>query len=332
MASPRPLVVSMGDPAGIGPEIIGGAWKALCTAGPSFAVIGDAGVLHSLGFQVQAIEHVSQAEEVFPGALPVLHSPVGVEVTPGAPSPGAAKAIIAWIRQATQLCLEGKASGLVTAPIAKASLYSEGFPYPGHTEYIGALTADAEFEGERGPVMMLAVQGLRTTLATIHKPLADVPGAITRDLIVHTGLVTDQALKRDFAISSPHIAVAGLNPHAGESGSIGRQELDIIGPAIAELQGLGVRATGPYPADSLFTSDHRQRYDAAICMYHDQALIPVKMLDFWGGVNVSLGLPIVRTSPDHGTGFDIAGTGRARPDSLIAAIHMARAISDCRTK
>lgn len=322
----------MGDPAGIGPEIIGGAWKALSGHGPRFAVIGDAGVLRGLGLSVQEIDQASEAAAVFTGAIPVIHSAVGVDITPGRPSAGAAKAIIAWIRQATEFCLEGQASGLVTAPIAKASLYSDGFPYPGHTEYLGALTAQAPFEGERGPVMMLAVPGLRTTLATIHKPLADVPAAITLELIVHTGLVTAQAVKRDFGIPSPRIAVAGLNPHAGESGSIGRQEVEIIGPAIAELQRLGVDATGPYPADSLFTEENRPRYDAALCMYHDQALIPVKMLDFWGGVNVTLGLPIVRTSPDHGTGFDIAGTGKARPDSMIAAIHMAQAIADCRAQ
>lgn len=332
MSASSPLIVSPGDPSGIGPEIIGGAWQALRVENICFAVVGDADHLRARGLEVQAIKALSQAPSVFPQAVPVLHSPLGVPAVPGQPSSKAAPAIIDWIRQATELCLSGQAAGLVTAPIAKATLYDSGFSYPGHTEYLGALTADTPFEGERGPVMMLAVDGLRTTLVTIHKPLSEVASAISSDSIVHAGLVTAQALKRDFAIVNPRVAVAGLNPHAGESGTIGREEVEIIEPAIARLKVLGVNATGPYPADSLFTSEHRHRYDAALCMYHDQALIPVKMLDFWGGVNVSLGLPIVRTSPDHGTAFDIAGTGQARSDSMTAAIRMARQIADSRAR
>jgi len=329
---PAPLIVSLGDPAGIGPEIIGQAWDSLRHDGPVFAVAGDSDLLECLGFPVRVLTDIGEALDVFPTSLPVLHSPVGTKVSAGKPDPSAAPAIIGWIRDATLLCLSGKAAGLVTAPIAKANLYSAGFAYPGHTEYLGFLTSQAPHEGARGPVMMLAVEGLRTTLVTIHQPLADVPASLSRDRIIHAGLVTAQALKRDFGISNPRIAVAGLNPHAGENGTIGREEIDLIAPAIAQLKTLGVNASGPYPADSLFTTDHRQTYDAAVCMYHDQALIPVKMLDFWGGVNVSLGLPVVRTSPDHGTAFNIAGTGTARPASMIAAIRMARAIADCRSR
>ena len=322
----------MGDPAGIGPEIIGKAWQALSRQGPTFVVTGDADLIQSQGFPAAPVSSLIEAETVFQRAIPVLHQAVSGTVTPGCPSAEAAEAIIGWIRRAVELCLAGEASGLVTAPIAKANLYSAGFKYPGHTEYLGALTAAAPLGGERGPVMMLAVEGLRTCLVTIHKPLADVSPSLDIQKIVHTGLVAAQALKRDFGISHPRLAVAGLNPHAGESGSIGREEIEIIEPAIVRLRGLGVDASGPYPADSLFTSERRTTYDAALCMYHDQALIPVKMLEFWGGVNVSLGLPLVRTSPDHGTAFDIAGQGTARGDSMIAAIRMAQAIAECRTR
>ena len=322
----------MGDPAGIGPEIIGKAWRALSRQGQAFVVTGDCDLLQSQGFPAEPITSLAAVETLFPQAIPVLHRAVGSQVIPGRPSEGAADAIIGWIREAVELCLSQEASGLVTAPIAKANLYSAGFQYPGHTEYLGALTAETPIDGARGPVMMLAVEGLRTCLVTIHKPLADVSPSLNIEQIVHTGLVAAQALQRDFGISHPRLAVAGLNPHAGESGSIGREEIEIIEPAIVRLRGLGVDASGPYPADSLFTTERRATYDAALCMYHDQALIPVKMLDFWGGVNVSLGLPIVRTSPDHGTAFDIAGQGIARAESMIAAIRMAQAIAECRTR
>jgi len=328
----RPLIVSLGDPAGIGPEIIGKAWQVLKAEGPVFAVCGDLDLLRHQGFAAQPVDDLGDAAANFQKAIPVLHSAVGTSVTPGKPSNEAADAIIRWIREATELCLGGKASGLVTAPIAKSSLYSAGFKYPGHTEYLGALTQGTPYDGERGPVMMLAVKGLRTTLVTIHKPLAEVPAALSIDQIVHAGRVTAQALQRDFGLPRPRIAVAALNPHAGENGTIGHEEVDIITPAVKCLQDCGIDAKGPFPADSLFTAAHRSNYDAAVCMYHDQALIPVKMLDFWGGVNVSLGLPIVRTSPDHGTGFDIAGMGKARPDSMISALRMAYEIAECRAR
>ena len=218
-------------------------------------------------------------------------------------------------------------SGVVTAPIAKAPLYEAGFRFPGHTEFLGDLTAIARFEGARGPVMMLTAADLRVVLVTVHEPLEKVSSRLSVEAIVKTGLVTAEALTRDFGVAKPRLAVAGLNPHAGEGGSIGREEVDIVAPAVRALQALGIDARGPLPADTLFHTEARAASDAVICLYHDQALIPVKMLDFWGGVNVTLGLPIVRTSPDHGTAFDIAGRGIARADSLIAAIRLAAEIA-----
>jgi 4-hydroxythreonine-4-phosphate dehydrogenase len=248
-------------------------------------------------------------------------------VVAGQPSPAYAPQVIRWIETGVGLALSGAVSGLVTAPIAKAPLYDAGFKFPGHTEFLAELTAAERFEGARGPVMMLAAGDLRATLVTIHTAIAKVPAALSVERIVNGGLVTAQALRRDFGIAAPRLAVAALNPHAGEGGALGREEIEIIEPAVRALKDLGVDAFGPAPADSLFHPAARLRYDGVLCMYHDQALIPVKMLDFWGGVNITLGLPIVRTSPDHGTGFDIAGRGLARPDSLIAAIKLAREIA-----
>jgi 4-hydroxythreonine-4-phosphate dehydrogenase len=248
-------------------------------------------------------------------------------VVAGQPSSAAAPAIIQWIETAVGLALSGEAGGVVTAPIAKAPLYAAGFKFPGHTEFLGDLTASARYDGARGPIMMLTAQDLRVTLVTVHTPLAKVPAELSIQAIVNAGLVTAQALRRDFGIAAPRLAVAGLNPHAGEAGSLGREEVELVEPAIRALRDLGVEASGPYPSDTLFPAEMRARYDAALCLYHDQALIPVKMLDFWGGVNVTLGLPIVRTSPDHGTAFDIAGRGLARPDSLIQALHLADEIA-----
>jgi 4-hydroxythreonine-4-phosphate dehydrogenase len=218
----------------------------------------------------------------------------------------------------------------VTAPIAKAPLYAAGFRFPGHTEFLADLTAQAPYAGERGPVMMLTARDLRVALVTIHTPLAAVPGEVTVERVVRTALVTHQALRRDFGLAQPRLALAGLNPHAGEGGSIGREEIEVLAPALAALRAQGVDISDPKPSDSLFHEEARRRYDAVVCLYHDQALIPIKTLDFWGGVNITLGLPIVRTSPDHGTGFDIAGKGIARPDSLIAAIRAAAEIAQRR--
>jgi 4-hydroxythreonine-4-phosphate dehydrogenase len=328
-----PLAVTLGDPSGVGPEIVAKAWTALRHSGPPLVVVGDHDVLRAAGAgALRRVAAPGEAAALFSEALPVLDLPVGAPVVAGRPTADAAPAIIRWIEQATELALSGAVAGVVTAPIAKAPLYEAGFKFPGHTEFLGELTAKAPYEGARGPVMMLTAQDLRVTLVTVHEPLAKVSGKLSVEAIVHAGRVTAQALARDFGIARPRIAVAGLNPHAGESGAIGREEVEIVGPAIAALRAAGVEASGPYPADTLFPPEMRARYDAALCMYHDQALIPVKMLDFWGGVNVTLGLPIVRTSPDHGTGFDIAGRGIARPDSLIAAIRLADQIARARAR
>ena len=329
-----PLALTLGDPAGIGPEIIVGAWRALRHAGPTFFVIGDAQSVASAPTAtaglVRAIGSPHDAASEFRDAIPVLDLPLRTPVVAGQPNAESAPAIIRWIETAVGLALAGTVRGVVTCPIAKAPLYAAGFKFPGHTEFLGELTAAARYDGARGPIMMLTAADLKVTLVTVHDPLAEVAGKLSIAGIVNAGLVTAQALRNDFGIEHPRIAVSGLNPHAGEGGGIGREEIDIVGPAVRALVDLGVDAKGPYPADSLFPAEMRTRYDAAVCLYHDQALIPVKMLDFWGGVNVTLGLPIIRTSPDHGTAFDIAGRGVARPDSLIAAIRLADQISRTR--
>lgn len=323
MSAPAPLALSMGEPAGVGPEIIAAAWSALKTAGPVFAVVGDAALMRRQGQPVQAIPAIDMAAEVFARAIPVLDHPLPDAVTPGTPSLQNAGVVADWIEQVVGLAVSGDASGVVTAPIAKAPLYAAGFRFPGHTEFIAELTADVPFPDTRGPVMMLTARDLRACLVTIHSPLAEVPQLVTEERVTRTARVVHEAMKRDFGIAEPRLALAGLNPHAGESGSIGLEEIEILAPAVARLRGEGVRITDPLPADTMFHDEARATYDAAICLYHDQALIPVKTLDFWGGVNATLGLPIIRTSPDHGTGFDIAGKGVARPDSLIAAIQLA---------
>jgi 4-hydroxythreonine-4-phosphate dehydrogenase len=324
-----PLALSAGDPAGVGAEIIAKAWAALRWEGPPFMVMGDARSLASAGsgVKVKTVTGPSQALDVFPLALPVLDVPLLSPVISGQPSSAHAAQIIRCIETGAGLALSGDVSGLVTAPIAKAPLYDAGFKFPGHTEFLAELTAGAPYEGVRGPVMMLTAGGLRATLVTIHKALNEVSAALSVEAIVNAAMVTSQALKRDFGVARPRLALAALNPHAGESGALGREEIEIIEPAARVLRDLGVDVMGPAPADTLFHAEARAKYDGVVCMYHDQALIPVKMLDFWGGVNVTLGLPIVRTSPDHGTGFDIAGRGLARPDSLIAAIKLAAQIA-----
>ena len=276
---------------------------------------------------MRRISSPDEVASVFADAIPVLDLPLKALVVAGQPSKASAAAIIRWIETAVGLALSGTVSGVVTAPIAKAPLYEAGFQFPGHTEFLGDLTAIARFEGARGPVMMLTAADLRVALVTVHEPIARVSSQLSIEAIVKTGLVTAEALTRDFGIPKPRLAVAGLNPHAGEGGSLGREEIDIIEPAVRALHDLGIDARGPLPADTLFHTEARAASDAVVCLYHDQALIPVKMLDFWGGVNVTLGLPIVRTSPDHGTAFDIAGRGIARADSLIAAIRLAAEIA-----
>jgi 4-hydroxythreonine-4-phosphate dehydrogenase len=329
-----PLALTLGDPAGIGPEIVVKAWNELRRSGPPFLVVGDHQSLASASAGgasiLKQVLAPSEALDVFPDALPVLDLPLRSPVVAGQPSGAAAPSIIQWIETAVGLALSGSVAGVVTAPIAKSTLYDAGFKFPGHTEFLGELTASETFEGARGPVMMLIAGDLRVALVTVHEPLAKVAGRLSIEGVVNTGRVTAEALRRDFGIANPRLAVAGFNPHAGEGGAIGREEIEIIAPAVRALEDLGIDVTGPHPADTLFPEVMRSRYDAAICLYHDQALIPVKMLDFWGGVNVTLGLPIVRTSPDHGTAFDIAGRGLARADSLIAAIRMADQLAKAR--
>ena len=327
-----PLALTLGDPAGIGPEIVVKAWNELRQSGPPFVVVGDYQSVASASgaTEVRRVLSPVDALAIFEDALPVIDLPLKGPVVAGQPSPTAAPAIIQWIETAAGLALSGAVCGMVTAPIAKAPLYEAGFKFPGHTEFLGELTQAATFDGARGPIMMLVAKDLRVSLVTVHSPLASVSGLLSIEAIVNAALVTAQALRIDFGVDSPRIAVAGLNPHAGESGAIGREEIAVVEPAVRALRDLGVDAKGPYPADTMFPDAMRATYDAAICLYHDQALIPVKMLDFWGGVNVTLGLPIVRTSPDHGTAFDIAGRGLARPDSLIAAIRLADQIARAR--
>jgi 4-hydroxythreonine-4-phosphate dehydrogenase len=326
----RPLVLTLGEPAGVGPEIVAAAWNALKTEPPAFAVIGDADLLRAQGVLVVEINTPADALQPFGRALPVIHRPLPAAVEVGRPDPANAPAVADGIEEAVSFVLSGEASGLVTAPIAKAPMYASGFRFPGHTEFIAELTADAPYPGTRGPVMMLTAKDLRACLVTIHVALGQVAELITADRVARTARVVHESLKRDFAIARPRLAMAALNPHAGEGDALGVEEIETLRPVAAQLRAEGIDITDPRPADTLFHDEARAGYDAALCMYHDQALIPVKTLDFWGGVNVSLGLPIIRTSPDHGTGFDIAGQGIARADSLIAAVRLASEMAAAR--
>nr|WP_280644158.1 4-hydroxythreonine-4-phosphate dehydrogenase PdxA [Brevundimonas alba] len=318
------MALTMGEPAGVGPEIIARAWSALKDGdGPAFAVVGDAALMRAQGVPVQTLAAPADATGVFGRAVPVLDTPLPVSAQPGQPNPANAGTVADWIEQAVNLAMAGDVGGVVTAPIAKAPLYAAGFRFPGHTEFIAELTADAPFASTRGPVMMLTAKDLRACLVTIHSPLAEVPELVTGERVMRTARVVHEAMQRDFGIARPRLALAALNPHAGESGALGLEEIEVLIPAAAALRGEGIAITDPLPADTLFHDEARAGYDAVLCLYHDQALIPVKTLDFWGGVNATLGLPVVRTSPDHGTGFDIAGKGVARADSLIAAIRLA---------
>ena len=333
-----PTAITMGDPAGIGPEITVKAWQALCAVKSMrpFFVIGSAQALaaacNALGAPPPVIiTSPADAASVFARALPVIALPC-TPVTPGLPDSSAAPAIISSIEKAVEYTLSGQSCAVVTNPIAKSVLYDAGFTHPGHTEFLGALTAGVPGPEPRGPVMMLSAAGLHVALATIHIPVKSVPDAISTDGIIKTARIMDRALKDYFGHPAPRIALTGLNPHAGESGSIGQEETDIINPAAAALRAMGIDATDAQPADTLFHAEARETYDAVLAMYHDQGLIPVKTLDFHGGVNITLGLPIIRTSPDHGTAFDIAGKGVARPDSLMAAIRRAQHMTDAKTK
>jgi 4-hydroxythreonine-4-phosphate dehydrogenase len=307
------ILITMGEPAGIGPEVAVAACKALGgrVAGHPLRLIGDAGVFAACGLD---------------DTNAVIATRAKAKRQAGHPDPKNAAAVTEAIETAVSLAMQGSAAAVVTAPINKAVLVQAGFGHPGHTEFLQALTK------ARRAVMMLASDQLRVVPLTIHMPLAEVPRAITTETIVEAGEIILISLERDFGIAAPRLAVAGLNPHAGEDGVLGKEDGAIIAPAVAALQAKGLDVRGPLSADTLFHAEARARYDAALCMYHDQALIPIKTLSFWDGVNVTLGLPIVRTSPDHGTAFDIAGTGKADVRSMIAAIRMAARMADARAQ
>ncbi len=322
-----PLAVTMGDPAGIGLDIVLDAYAQ--GAAPPFRLYGCASTLaaraRALGVEVTITRVDADATDVPPSgrALPVIDIPVAVPVRPGRPDPANAPAVIAAIERAVADVSRGAASAVVTCPIAKATLAAAGFPHPGHTEFLADLAARHTPGRRFVPVMMIASDTLKVVPLTIHIPLARVPAALNEQLIVETARIVAHDLAQRFGLPRPRIAVAGLNPHAGESGTLGREEIEIIAPAIRRLAADGIDIRGPLSADTMFHAAARSGYDVALAMYHDQALIPIKTLAFDSGVNVTLGLPFVRTSPDHGTAFDIAASGRANPSSYIAALHLA---------
>jgi 4-hydroxythreonine-4-phosphate dehydrogenase len=318
MTANAPIALTIGEPSGISPEIIAKAWQRLGTRLPFF-VIADPAHLMGHGVTPVPIARPQDAAQAASTGVPVLAHPFPAPALPGQPAPENAAAVIEVIARGVDLVMRGEASALTTAPIHKKALKDgAGFRFPGHTEYLAHLA------GVDRVVMMLACPDLRVVPSTIHIPLAAVAGALTAQLLTDTIRITHASLRRDFGIPAPRIAVAGLNPHAGEGGAMGREEIDTIIPVLTALRAEGLAISGPHSADTMFHAGARAGYDAAVAMYHDQALIPIKTIDFAGGVNVTLGLPFIRTSPDHGTAFDIVGTGRADPTSLIAALELAR--------
>ncbi|MDX3927263.1 MAG: 4-hydroxythreonine-4-phosphate dehydrogenase PdxA [Shinella sp.] len=324
-----PLALTMGDPAGIGPDITLALWAARGQAAlPPLLYIGDASVLAEragkLGIAAEFEEATAEnaALVMAEGRLPVLSVPLSRPAAAGTPDPANAAAITGAIEAAVELAIGGRTSAVVTNPIAKSVLYEAGFSFPGHTEFLADLAERATGEPAL-PVMLLAGPKLRTVPVTIHIPLKDVPAALTEELVYRTALVTAADLRNRFGIAAPRLAVAGLNPHAGEGGALGLEDDAIVRPAVERLRAAGIDAFGPLPADTMFHEAARAAYDVAICMYHDQALIPAKALGFDDSVNATLGLPFIRTSPDHGTAFPLAGSGKAKPDSLLAAIRLA---------
>ncbi|MDE2013132.1 MAG: 4-hydroxythreonine-4-phosphate dehydrogenase PdxA [Alphaproteobacteria bacterium] len=313
-APDAPILITMGEPGGVGPELAVGAWRTLngrAGARP-LRLVGDPDVFQSC------------ADVAGEALIPTRR--LSKPRQPGLTAPENVLAVTDAIETSVDLAMKGAAAAAVTAPIHKAAMIAGGFAFPGHTEFLAHLT------GAERAVMMLAGADLRVVPLTIHEPLARVPGLVTTRAIVETGEIVLSALKRDFGVAAPRLAVAGLNPHAGEQGEIGREEIEIIAPAVEALRGGGHDVVGPLPADTMFHAEARARYDAALCMYHDQALIPIKTLAFWEGVNVTLGLPIVRTSPDHGTALDLAGTGKADLRSMLAAIELAAKMADARNR
>ncbi len=327
-----PLALTQGDPAGIGPDIAIAAWAKRAELDlPPFIFIGDPDVLisraHILGVSLELkICEPEEAATAFGSALPVLPVAVGFEVQAGQPHTGAAHATIKAIETAVELTVQKRTAAVVTNPIAKSVLYEAGFGFPGHTEFLADLALKHSGLVAR-PVMMIAGPKLRVVPVTIHIPVKDIPGALTEELILDTCRIVARDLREKFGIEAPRLAVAGLNPHAGEDGAIGSEDRDIIHPATIQLRKDGIDAFGPLPADTMFHDAARKRYDVAICMYHDQGLIPAKALGFDDSVNVTLGLPFIRTSPDHGTAFGIAGQGIANESSLVAALKMAAEIA-----
>ncbi|OCW55871.1 4-hydroxythreonine-4-phosphate dehydrogenase PdxA [Hoeflea olei] len=327
----RALALSMGDPAGIGPDLALWAWSHRVRLDlPAFFVIGDMQMLAEraalLGLDVALTETAPEAAAArFATALPVVPVPLAAPARPGAPDPANASAIIEAIRLAVEFTLGGRARAVVTNPIAKSVLYASGFGFPGHTEYLAHLAGEAAGTPNEPPlpVMLLAGPELRVAPVTIHIPLSTVPKVLTTEAIVETGRIMARDLISRFGLAAPRIAVSGLNPHAGEDGALGSEDAAIVAPAVAALRAEGIDAFGPLPADTMFHAEARAGYDAAICMYHDQALIPAKTLGFHDSVNATLGLPFIRTSPDHGTAFALAGKGEARADSLVAALKLA---------
>lgn len=329
----RPLALTQGDPAGIGPDLALAAWFNRREYGLApFLYIGDPEVLSARARLLELDVPISETDAAgalasFDTSLPVYPVAAGALVAPGEPHAATAGGTIAAIEKAVAFAFDGRVAAVVTNPIAKSVLYASGFGFPGHTEFLAELAYRAT--GEKvTPVMMLAGPKLRAIPVTIHIPLKDVPAVLTEDLIVETCQIADRDLRSLFGINQPRLAIAGLNPHAGEDGTIGREDAEIIHPAITRLRREGINAFGPLPADTMFHDEARSRYDVAVCMYHDQALIPAKALGFDTSVNVTLGLPFIRTSPDHGTAFGIAGQGVARESSLVEALRLAAALAE----
>ncbi len=317
----QPFVVSLGDPAGIGPEVTAKAWEARRDARlPPFFAVGDAASISAVWRgPLHLIDDVSEVKRSFDTALPVWHLESGGVVEPGHPTTDGALMALKALEIGAGLARSGAAGALITGPVSKHQLYQIGYDLPGQTEYV----AQACGVSKANATMMLAGPSLRVVPVTIHVPYKDVPALLTIDLIKARARATVKGLRRDFGIAEPRLAIAGLNPHAGENGALGREEIEIVGPAVRQLRDEGIDISGPYPPDAMFTPQMRATYDAALCLYHDQGLIPLKTLHFDEGVNMTLGLPIIRTSPDHGTAFAIAGRNEAHPGAMIAAIAMA---------
>jgi 4-hydroxythreonine-4-phosphate dehydrogenase len=333
-ASRRPVAVTLGEPGGIGPDVLLAAWhERVERALPPFYVIGDAEFLAAraarLGLDIAVAETTpDRACEIFLDALPV--SPLGLPALvdrPGIADPATAGHVIASIERAVADVTGGLADALVTSPINKKALYDADFPHPGHTEFLGELARRAG-ASRISPVMLLAGPDLLVVPVTVHIPLAEVPRALTTERVLEVARIVHRDMVARFRIAAPRLALCGLNPHAGEEGAIGREDIEIIAPAVARLRAEGIDARGPLPADTMFHAEARSGYDCALAMYHDQALIPAKTLAFHEAVNATLGLPFVRTSPDHGTALEIAGSGRARPDSFSAAVRLAAVLAD----